>query len=150
MSKKAAGTATTALVKLWVPAGQAAPTPPIGPALGQRGVKAIDFCKQFNDRTKDLNAGTPMRCLITIRPDRTFTFDVKPPVTSWFVKKAAGLDKGSGEAGKVTAGTISMKHIYEIAKIKQQHDPQLNDLPLETVCSQIKGSCRSMGVKVEW
>ena len=146
MSKKVAAT-TNSLVKLWIPAGQATPTPPIGPALGQRGVKAIDFCKQFNEQTKDYIQGVPLRCLISIRPDRTFTFVNKPPIAAYFLKKAAGIEKGSGEPGKVVAGTVSLKHIYEIAKVKKA-DPQLQDLSLQTICSQIKGSCKSMGINV--
>lgn len=147
MSKKG-GSIAASLVKLWVPAGQATPTPPIGPALGQRGVKAIDFCKQYNDRTKEYLPGTPMRCHISIRPDRTFAFDIKPPTTAFFLKKAAGVEKASGEPGKVVAGTVSLKHIYEIAKIKHKHDSQMQDLSLKQVCWLVKGSCRSMGIQV--
>jgi large subunit ribosomal protein L11 len=99
MSKKGATTAVTSLVKMYVPAGQATPTPPIGPVLGQKGVKAIDFCKQFNDRTKDVVNGAPMRVHVTVRPDRTFSFDVMTPTASYFLKKAAGIDKGAHEPG---------------------------------------------------
>eukprot|EP00158_Paraphelidium_tribonemae_P005574 Partr_v1_DN27409_c3_g1_i1_m71690 putative Ribosomal protein len=147
MSAKKAANASIQLVRLYVPAGQATPTPPIGPALGQRGVKAIDFCKQYNDRTKDIITGVPMRCVITVRPDRTFTFDVKPPTTTYFVKKAAGVQKCASEPGREVAGTVSLKHIYEIAKVKQA-DPALASLSLKTICSQIKGSCRNMGISV--
>lgn len=144
MSKKAA---VASFAKLWVPAGQATPSPPIGPALGQRGVKAIDFCKQYNERTKDIIPGTPMRVLIHVRPDRSFNFEVKPPTTSYFLKKAAGIEKGASETGHEVAGTVSLKHIYEIAKIKQQ-DPNLKHLPLSMICSQVVGSTKSMGIQV--
>ena len=144
MSKKQA---VASAAKLWVGACEAKPTPPIGPALGQRGVKAIDFCKQFNDRTKDILTGTPMRVLINVRPDRSFTFTVKPPTTAYFLKKAANIEKGASSPGHEQAGRVSLKHVYEIAKIKKQ-DPNLNALPLSMICSQIVGSARSMGIQV--
>jgi large subunit ribosomal protein L11 len=146
MSKKAA-TTTASLVKLWVSAGQATPSPPIGSTLGQRGVKAIDFCKQFNDATKDLIPGTPMRVFITVRPDRTFSFQTRQPLTSYFLKKAANIEKGAGQPGHEVAGSVSLKHIYEIAKIKRQ-DPSMVEVPLQKICAQIIGSARSCGVKV--
>jgi large subunit ribosomal protein L11 len=147
MSKKAQ-VAVSSLVKLWVGAGQAAPSPPIGPALGQRGVKAIDFCKQFNDRTKDYITGTPMRVHIAVNPDRTFSFNVGPPSTGYLLKKATGIEKGSSNPGKEVCGVVSMKHIYEIAKIKQQ-DAALKEVKLEKICKSIASSAKSMGIKVE-
>ncbi|ANB11455.1 mitochondrial 54S ribosomal protein YmL19 [Sugiyamaella lignohabitans] len=116
MSKQAA---KNILVKLIVGAGQASPQPPVGPALGSKGVKAIDFCKDFNARTAHLNPGTPVPAIITVKPDRSFTYEIKSPPTAWLLMKAAGIDKGTPEAGKKTVGTVSLKHIYEIAKIKK-------------------------------
>jgi large subunit ribosomal protein L11 len=146
MSKKGAATAAS-VVKLWVNAGQATPSPPIGSTLGQRGVKAIDFCKQFNDATKDITAGTPMRVFITVRPDRTFSYVVRPPMTSWFLKKAAAIEKGAGQPGHEVAGSVSLKHVFEIARVKSK-DPELSDVSLQKICAQIAGSARSMGIKV--
>jgi large subunit ribosomal protein L11 len=145
-SKKGAANASS-LIKLWINAGQATATPPIGPALGQRGVKAIDFCKQFNERTKDILPGTPLRVLINVRPDRTFNFECRPPTTSWFLKKAAGIEKGAGEPGREVAGTVSLKHIYEIARVKQT-DSRLNELSLGSVCAMVAGAAKSMGILV--
>lgn len=147
MSKKAGAANVSSLIKLWINAGQASVSPPIGPALGQRGVKAIDFCKQFNDRTKDIVPGTPMRVLINVRPDRTFSFECRPPTTAWFLKRAAGIERGANEPGREIAGTVTLKHVYEIAKIKRT-DPRLNELSLQSVCSMIVGASKSMGVRV--
>lgn len=146
MSKKGQSVVSS-FVKLWVGAGQATPSPPIGPALGQRGVKAIDFCKQFNDRTKDYITGVPMRVQLTVKPDRTFTFDLGPPSASYLIKKAAGLEKGAKQPGKEEVGSVSMKHIYEIAKIKQQ-DKALQGTRLESICRSVISTAKSMGVKV--
>jgi large subunit ribosomal protein L11 len=148
MSSKKAQNAVASAVKLFIGAGQASPSPPVGPALGQRGVKAIDFCKQFNDRTKDIIPGTPVRVDIKVNPDRTFSFSVKSPATSYFLKKAAGIEKGAGQPGKEDpVGSITMKHIYEIAKIKQK-DPGLTDVKLEKICKSIVSTARSMGLTV--
>lgn len=117
MSKKAAG--ANVLIKLIVGAGQAAPTPPVGPALGSRGVKAIDFCKEFNARTAQYNPGTPIPTLVTVRPDRTFGFELKSPSTAWLILQAAGASKGIASGKDPKVGTISLKHVYEIAKIKK-------------------------------
>lgn len=148
MSKAAPVKATKAVsFRLLVPAGKAAPQPPVGPALGQRGIKSIDFCKQFNDRTKHLVPGTPTPCVITVNPDRTFTFVTKTPPASWLLLRAAGVEKGAGKTGEEVAGTVSVKHIYEIAKIKQA-DMLGGRLPLESVAKTIVGQTRSMGLKV--
>jgi len=118
MSKKATA-AKNVLVKLIVGAGQASPQPPVGPALGSKGVKAIDFCKDFNARTAHYTPGTPIPALVTVRPDRSFQFDIKSPPTAWLLMQAAGIEKGSPEAGKKIVGKVSLKHVYEIAKIKK-------------------------------
>jgi large subunit ribosomal protein L11 len=133
--------------RILIPAGKAAPTPPVGPALGARGVKSMDFCKEFNARTAHVEPGTPTPTLITIQPDRTFTFITKTPPTSYFLKKAAGIEKGTGKPSHETVGTISLKHVFEIAKIKAT-DEHLKHLRLEAIASTIVGSARTLGVQV--
>lgn len=118
MSRKAVA-AKNVLIKLIVGAGQAAPAPPVGPALGSKGVKAIDFCKEFNARTAHLNPGVPIPTVVTVRPDRTFSFETKSPPTAWLVLQAAGAAKGIASGKDPKVGTISLKHVYEIAKIKK-------------------------------
>ncbi|KAI9294657.1 50S ribosomal protein L11 [Neoconidiobolus thromboides FSU 785] len=134
-------------LKLIVPAGKASPSPPVGPALGQRGIKSMDFCKQFNDRTKDFETGVPIPVVISVKPDRTFSFINKSPPTSFLLKRAAGVEKGASTPGTQVVGQVSLKHIYEIALIKQQ-DPNLASLSLRNICSAIIGSAKSAGIKV--
>lgn len=149
MSKKTAKKAANQLVKLFVKAGQATPGPPIGPALGSKGVKAIDFCKQFNDQSlKTYKQGVQVRARLTIKSDRTFSMEIRPPSTSYLLKKAASIDKGAGKTGHEVAGKISVKHLYEIAKIKQK-DPNMEHLGLESICELVSGSARSMGIKIQ-
>lgn len=119
MSKKAAANTKDVLIKLIVGAAQATPSPPVGPALGSKGVKAIDFCKEFNARTAHFNPGVPIPTLVTVKPDRTFSFELKSPPTAWLVLKAAGAEKGIASGKDPKVGTISLKHVYEIAKIKK-------------------------------
>ncbi|KAJ2856979.1 mitochondrial 54S ribosomal protein YmL19 [Coemansia erecta] len=145
MSKKGGGVAS--VLKLMVPAGKATPSPPVGPALGQRGVKSMDFCKQFNDRTKDLVLETPTPVAIHIKPDRTFTFSVKSPPTSWLLKRAAGVTKGAAQPGKETIGTVSLKHIYAIGQIKAK-DPVMSHIELKNICKSIIATAKSVGIKV--
>lgn len=133
--------------RLLIPAGKAAPTPPVGPALGARGVKSMDFCKEFNARTAHVEPGVPTPTLITVQPDRTFTFVTKTPPASYFLKKAAGIEKGTGRPGHEVTGTISLKHVYEIAKIKAT-DEHMKNIPLESIARMIVGSARSLGVQV--
>ncbi|KAH9077421.1 mitochondrial ribosomal protein L11 [Lactarius deliciosus] len=125
-------------VRLLIAAGKAAPTPPVGPALGARGVKSMDFCKEFNARTAHISPGVPIPTVITIQPDRSFTFVTKTPNVSYFLKKAANIEK---------VGTVSLKHVYEIAKIKAT-DEHLKHLRLEAIASTIVGSARTLGVQV--
>jgi len=139
------------LHRLIVPAGKASPSPPVGPALGARGVKSIDFCKEFNARTAHLEPLTPTPVVITVNPDRSFTFVVKSPPTGWLLKQASGIDKGAGEtpAGKYVSagkevGQVSIKHVYEIAKIKQK-DAHLAGVGLEALARSVIGTCKSMG-----
>ncbi len=134
------------LIKLQVPAGAANPSPPIGPALGQRGLNIMDFCKQFNAKTQGLEKGTPIPVVITAFSDRSFTFITKMPPVSFYVKKAAKIDKGSQTTGSGTfAGSITMAQVREIAKQKMQ---DLNANDIEAACAMIIGSARSMGVQV--
>lgn len=136
-------------VKLIVNAGQAAPTPPVGPALGSKGVKAIDFCKEFNARTASYQPGIPIPVALNIKPDRTFQFELKSPPTGFLLMKAAGITKGAAEVGvgKEPVGTISLKHVYEIAKIKKT-DERHKDLPMEGVVKSIISTAKSMGINV--
>ncbi|KAF4600876.1 hypothetical protein EYR38_005521 [Pleurotus pulmonarius] len=145
MSK--AASARAQVVRILIGAGKAAPTPPVGPALGARGVKSMDFCKEFNARTAHIEPGVPTPTLITVQPDRTFTFVTKTPPASYFIKKAAGIDKGPGRPGHEITGTISLKHVYEIAKIKST-DEHVKHLSLEAIARTIVGSARSLGVQV--
>jgi len=145
------------LVKLLVPAGKASPSPPVGPALGARGVKAIDFCKEFNARTSHYTAEIPIPTLITIQPDRTFTFVTRTPPTAYLLKKAAGVEKGSGSVGpnsdgggSITGGkvgNVSLKHVYEIAKIKME-DLETDGATEERVVRAVIGTARSLGIEV--
>ncbi|KAH3685733.1 hypothetical protein WICPIJ_003282 [Wickerhamomyces pijperi] len=143
------GQAKNIFVKLIVNAGQAAPTPPVGPALGSKGVKAIDFCKEFNARTASYNPGTPIPVSLIVKPDRTFQFELKSPPTGWLLMKAAGVTKGAAEVGasKEHIGEISLKHVYEIAQIKKT-DERHKFLELEGICKSIVATAKSMGIKV--
>ncbi|KAK0746688.1 mitochondrial 54S ribosomal protein YmL19 [Schizothecium vesticola] len=154
MSKSKAPAALESIVKLIVGAGQASPGPPVGPALGSKGVKAMDFCKEFNARTAHITTGTPMPCRVTVRPDRSFHFDVRTPQTSWLLRNAAELPvgkkgerKGASKPGHETVGTVSLKHVYEIAKIKQS-ELRLSGLPLEGLCKAIIFQAKSIGIAV--
>jgi large subunit ribosomal protein L11 len=132
-------------IKLQVPAGQAKPTPPIGPALGQRGLNIMEFCKAFNAQTQGMEAGTPIPVLITAYADKTFTFIMKNPPNTWYIKKAVGLDKGSTTPGKVVQGRITRKQIQDIAAKKMV---DMNAGSLEAASRMIEGSARSMGLEV--
>lgn len=139
--------AKNVLIKLIVGAGQAAPAPPVGPALGSKGVKAIDFCKEFNARSAHYTPGTPVPVLMTVKPDRSFTFEIKSPPTSWLIMKAAGISKGSDRPGHNIVGKISLKHVYEIAKIKKT-DERHKDIELRAICSSIVLTAKVVGVDV--
>ena len=140
MAKKVEG-----YIKLQVPAGKANPSPPIGPALGQRGLNIMEFCKAFNAKTQDLEAGMPIPVVITAYSDRSFTFVTKTPPNTYFLKKAAGLDKGSQTPGKGVVGKITMAQVREIAQKKMVH---LNANDIEGASQMIIGSARSMGLQV--
>jgi large subunit ribosomal protein L11 len=132
-------------IKLQVSAGSANPSPPIGPALGQRGVNIMEFCKQFNAATQEQEKGTPLPTVITVYADRSFSFVTKTPPASYFIKKAANLKSGSKEPGKISAGTITRAQLAEIAQAKFA-DLNANDIDQATKI--IEGSARSMGLQV--
>ena len=135
----------TGYIKLQVPAGAANPSPPIGPALGQRGVNIMEFCKAFNAATDSLEKGMPIPTVITVFADRSFSFETKTPPASFLIKKAANLKSGSKEPGKVTAGKIARSKLAEIAELKMK---DLNANSIEQATKIIEGSARSMGLEV--
>ena len=141
MAKKVQG-----YVKLQVPAGAANPSPPIGPALGQQGVNIMEFCKQFNAQTQKTEKGLPIPVVITVYADRSFTFVMKTPPAAVLIRKAIGIDKGSGTPNTAKVGKISRKQLEEIARMKQ---PDLTAADLDAAVRTIAGSARSMGVDVE-
>jgi large subunit ribosomal protein L11 len=140
MAKKIEG-----YVKLEIPAGKANPSPPVGPALGQRGVNIMEFCKQFNAATQKGEVGVPTPVVITVYSDRSFTFVTKTPPVSYYLKKAAKIEKGSGTTGRGFAGKVTKAQIKEIAEKKM---PDLNSATIESAMAQIEGSARSMGLEV--
>ena len=140
MAKKIEG-----YIKLQVPAGAANPSPPIGPALGQRGVNIMEFCKQFNAATQDVDKGTPLPTVITVFADRSFTFKTKTPPATFLIKKALGLKSGSKEPSKISAGTITRAQLADIATAKMV---DLNANDLDAAVKIIEGSARAMGVQV--
>ena len=135
----------TGYIKLQVPAAKATPSPPIGPALGQRGLNIMEFCKAFNAETQSMEPGMPIPVVITCYADRSFSFIRKTPPASYYIKKAAKLDKASSEPGRESAGSVSMAQIREIAELKMV---DLNANDLDAACRILAGSARSMGVQV--
>jgi len=133
-------------IKLQVPAGQANPSPPIGPALGQRGVNIPEFCKQFNAATQKLEAGSPIPTVITVYADRSFTFEMRTPPASYLLKKAAKIAKGSTAPGRTGAGSVTKAQLREIAEVKMK---DLNASSIEQAMKIIAGSARSMGLEVQ-
>jgi large subunit ribosomal protein L11 len=140
MAKKIAG-----YVKLQVPAGAANPAPPIGPALGQRGLNIMEFCKAFNAKTAQMEKGMPIPVVITAYQDRSFTFEMKLPPVSFWLKKAAGITAGSGTTGRGFVGKITKQQIREIAEKKL---PDLNCETVDAAAAMVTGSARSMGLEV--
>ncbi|MEX2015289.1 MAG: 50S ribosomal protein L11 [Candidatus Hydrogenedentales bacterium] len=138
------GKAVTALIKLQCPAGAANPAPPVGPALGQHGVNIMDFCNQFNDRTRD-QQGLTIPVVITVFADRSFSFITKSPPAAVLIKRSAKLAKGSGEPNKTKIGTVTRGQLAEIYEIKKK---DLNAASVETGVSMLAGTARSMGVTV--
>ncbi len=136
----------TAIIKLQVPAGKATPAPPVGPALGPHGVSAPQFVQQFNDRTKNMEPGLVIPCVITVYQDKSFTFITKTPPASVLIKKACGIEKGSPESHKTKVAKISKAKLKEIAELKL---PDLNANDVDAAMKIIAGTARSMGVEVE-
>ena len=141
MAKKVIGQ-----LKLQVKAGQANPSPPVGPALGQRGINIMEFCKQFNAKTADMEPGAPCPTVITYYQDKSFTMDIRTPPASHYLKKAAKLSSGSKQPGKQTAGTVTVAQVREIAEAKMK---DLNANDIEGAMQIILGSARSMGIEVK-
>ena len=133
------------LIKLQIPAGGANPSPPVGPALGQRGLNIMDFCKAFNDKTKNLEKNAPIPVLITAYKDRSFDFVTKLPPVSYYLKKAAKIKKGNATPGRSLEGKVTMSQIKEIAELKMQ---DLNSIDINGAMQMIKGSAVSMGMEV--
>lgn len=135
----------TGYLKLQVPAGQANPSPPIGPALGQRGLNIMEFCKSFNAASQGMEQGMPLPVVITIYADKSFTFETRTPPASYYLKKAAKLQKGSTTPGRTSAGSVTMAQCREIAEAKMK---DLNANDLDSAAKIIAGSARSMGLEV--
>ena len=133
-------------IKLQCPAGQANPSPPIGPALGQHGLNIMEFCKAFNAQTQGMEPGLPLPVVITVYSDKSFTFVIKTPPASYLLRKAAGVEKGSGKPNTDKIGKVTRAQLEEIARTKQ---PDLTAADLEAAVRTIAGSARSMGVDVE-
>jgi large subunit ribosomal protein L11 len=140
MAKKVAG-----YLKLQVPAGSATPSPPIGPALGQRGINIMEFCKAFNAQSQQMEKGAPIPVEITYYVDKSFTFKMKTPPVGYFLLKAARVEKGSGTAGRGNVGKVTKAQVKEIAEKKMK---DLNAVNLEGAMKQVMGSARSMGIEV--
>jgi len=141
MAKKVAGT-----MKLQIPAGAANPSPPVGPALGQRGINIMEFCKAFNAKTQDMENGAPCPTVITYYVDKSFEMDIKTPPASYYLKKAAKVKSGANTPSRETVGTVTRKQVEEIAEAKMK---DLSAIDLDGACKIIEGSARSMGIKVE-
>ena len=140
MAKKIAG-----YLKLQVPAGSATPSPPIGPALGQRGINIMEFCKSFNAKSQDIEKGSPVPVVITYYQDKSFIFEMKTPPVSYFLKKAAGLQKGSQTPGRGSVGKVSRVQVRDIAEKKLK---DLNAVDVDAAMRMVEGSARSMGLEV--
>jgi len=140
MAKKING-----FIKLQIPAGQANPSPPVGPALGQRGVNIMEFCKAFNASTQKLEQGMPIPVTITVYADRSFSYVTKSPPASWFIRRAAKVEKGASETGRDFIGRVSMSQLRDIAE-KKKEDLNANDV--DAACRILAGSARSMGIEV--
>eukprot|EP00890_Picochlorum_soloecismus_P003288 jgi/Picsp_1/3960/NSC_01472-R1_mitochondrial ribosomal protein l11 len=141
MSKKN----VVAKIRLVIEAGQAKPAPPVGPALGQAGLKIMDFCKDFNAKTADYKTDVPVSVLLNAYEDKTFDYVMKTPPATYFIKKAAGISSGAQKPGHQSAGTISLKHLYSIAEVKLKDSEHVG---MEGMVKSLVGTCRSMGVQV--
>lgn len=135
----------TATLRLMINAAAAKPAPPVGPALGQAGVNIMAFCKEFNAKTAGYKDGVPLRVAVRVYSDKSFEWDLKTPPSTWLIKQSAGLARAADKPGEEFAGTVSLKHIYEIAMLKQRDTPHV---PLPSVCKSLMRTCKSMGIRV--
>ncbi|XP_069116258.1 large ribosomal subunit protein uL11m-like [Argopecten irradians] len=145
--KKAITVESSSVLRATIPAGKATPSPPLGPALGQHGIQISEFCKQFNDMTSNIKEGLPLPTWIRLRGDRSIDIKHTMPTTTYFLCSAAGISQGAQSAGQEVAGKVTLRHIYEIAKIKQT-EGTLDRFTLQNICKMIIGSAHSLGLEV--